>query len=106
MSESQRTGADLGGDGLPPSWGDAERHVYERVRAFVADAADVAIEDVTPNINIFEGLKVDSLGLVLILINLEDEFNVPKIEDDRAVNEQLQTPIDIVEFAMKAAGMR
>jgi acyl carrier protein len=106
MSELQDGSPKIGTDGLPLAWGDAERHVYLRVRAFVADAADVPLDKVTPSINIFEDLKVDSLGLVLILINLEDEFNVPKGEDDSVVGEQLQTPINIVEFAVQAAGMR
>jgi len=106
MSELQDSSLESGADGLPLAWGDAERHIYFRVRAFVADAADVPMDKVTPSINIFEDLKVDSLGLVLILINLEDEFDVPKGEDDSAVGEHLQTPIKIVEFAVRAAGMR
>lgn len=96
----------LGRDGLPVHWGEQERHVYDRVMAFVADAADVDIDAVTPSINIFEELKVDSLGLVLILVNLEDEFEIPRVEDDREAGKQLLTPIDIVEFALETAGMK
>jgi acyl carrier protein len=97
---------EVGPDGLPATWGDAERAVYERVKVFVADAADVSIEQVRPGVNIFEELNVDSLGLVLILVNLEDEFEVPQVEDDREAGKKLLTPIDIVEFAMDAAGLR
>lgn len=97
---------ETGADDLPVAWGDPERTVYERVKVFVADAADVALEQVLPGLNIFEDLKVDSLGLVLILVNLEDEFGVPQVENDQETGRNLLTPIDIVEFAMEAAGLR
>lgn len=85
-------------------WGAAEWAVYEKVRAFVADAADVDLEQVTPDVDIFQQLKVDSLGLVLVLINLEDAFGVPEPEDLKEVGPQLSTPAAIVRFAIQAAG--
>lgn len=103
---SARAGLALGNDGLPTGWSEVERAVYERVRCFVADAADVEPERVTPSVNIYEELKVDSLGLVLILVNLEEEFNIPQAEDDREAAERLRTPSDIVEFAVNAARLR
>lgn len=106
MSDHKEAPYTLGEDGFPTSWGEAEHTVYDRVRAFVADAADVSIEDVEPSANIFEELKIDSLGLVLILVNLEDEFKVPRVDDDSEAAMQLLTPIDIVEFAMDAGGLR
>lgn len=90
----------------PTRWNDAELAVYERVRHFVADAADVELAAVTPNVDIFEQLKVDSLGLVLILVNLEDEYNLPQRENSAEVGRLLRTPVDIVEFAMSAVGRR
>ena len=91
---------------LPAGWSDVERSIYERVRHFVADAADVELDEVTPLVDIFEELKVDSLGIVLILVNLEDEYDIPQPEDDREATKNLRTPVDIVEFAMSAAGLR
>lgn len=85
-------------------WGEREWLVYAKVRDFVADAADVPLEAVTPEVNIFEDLKVDSLGLVLIMINLEDTFGVQEPENVEDIGPQLQTPAAIVAFALEVAG--
>jgi len=85
------------------SWGDAEWAVYERVRAFVADAADAKLEDVEPHTDIVKELGVDSLGFVLIFINLEDEYGIAEPENFDEIGPTLRTPADIVDFALDVA---
>jgi len=83
-------------------WTPVHWAVYEKVRAFVADAADVTLDAVHPQTNIFTELGVDSLGLALILVNLEDEYSVTEPENIREIGPQLDTPIAIVDFALAA----
>lgn len=81
-------------------WGAAHWAVYERVRCFIADAADVELDKVHPTIDIFEDLGVDSLGMALIMLNLEDEYAVEEPDNIREISPDLNTPVAIVEFAL------
>lgn len=85
------------------SWGDTEWAVYEKVRAFVADAADVKLQDVEPHTDIFKDLGVDSLGFLLIFINLEDEYGISAPGNFDDVGPTLRTPADIVAFSLDVA---
>ena len=93
-------------DDKTAAWGKAEWAVYEKVKAFVADAADVPLERVQPDTHLYEELEVDSLGFVLIFINLEEAFDVAEPENFDELGETLLTPADIVEFAIELAGQR
>ncbi|WP_018236251.1 phosphopantetheine-binding protein [Ensifer sp. BR816] len=90
----------------PPEWGDAERSVFLQVRAFVADAADVPLERVTPEVNLFDDLGIDSLGLLLILINLEETYGLKVPGNLEELGPQLSTPSSIVIFALDAAASK
>ena len=91
-------------DSRTAAWSEAEWSVYKNVRAFVADAADVSIDQVEPATDIYEELEVDSLGFVLIFINLEETFGISGPENFEELGPTLKTPADIVEFALALAG--
>ncbi|MCO4875573.1 acyl carrier protein [Paraburkholderia caribensis] len=77
----------------------AREYVMSRVLAFVADAADAPLDRVHEDTDIFSGLGIDSLGLVLILVNLKDTFGVPEPVSE-AGWASLRTPDDIVFYAI------
>ena len=90
-------------DDRTATWAEAEWSVYGKVRAFVADAADVPLERVEPTTHLYEELEVDSLGFVLIFINLEEDFGISEPENFEELGQSLLTPADIVEFALSLA---
>ena len=68
----------------------------------MARELDIPRDEITPEASFTEDLEVDSLGVVELLMALEDEFGV-RISDDEA--EGLTTvgeAIDLVDQKMKA----
>jgi 3-hydroxymyristoyl/3-hydroxydecanoyl-(acyl carrier protein) dehydratase/acyl carrier protein len=74
--------------------------VLDRIRAFVADAADCVVDQVGENDDIYEQLNVDSLGAVAIFIDVSHEFRVaePATEEDY---QSLNTPRKILEYVLR-----
>ena len=69
----------------------------------MARELDIPRDEITPEANFTEDLEVDSLGVVELLMALEDEFGV-RIADDEA--EGLTTvgeAIDLVDQKMKGS---
>ena len=62
-------------DAHPPA-DDVE--LLEIIRQFVAEAGDIPILTVDPDINIYETLGVDSLGAMCIFIDISYEFGIPE----------------------------
>lgn len=57
--------------------------VESRLKALLVSELGLDEEKITPNANFEEDLEVDSLGVVELLMALEDEFGV-EIPDDEA----------------------
>jgi len=53
--------------------------LYKRVQEIIAESLDVDLEEVTPEASLTEDIGADSLELVDLTMDFEDEFNV-KIE--------------------------
>ena len=53
--------------------------LFKRVQEIIAESLDVDIEEVTPQASLSEDIGADSLELVDLTMDFEDEFNV-KIE--------------------------
>ncbi len=53
--------------------------LFKRVQEIIAESLDVDIEEVTPQASLTEDIGADSLELVDLTMDFEDEFNV-KIE--------------------------
>ena len=56
-----------------------KNELFKRVQEIIADSLDVEVEEVTPEASLTEDFGADSLELVDLTMDFEDEFNV-KIE--------------------------
>lgn len=66
---------------------------YEKVAALLSEQCSVPQEKITPNSDIVKDLGADSLDIVEMLMQMEDEFGI-EIEEDVAT--QLKTVQDVV----------
>ena len=66
--------------------------MLEKIQAMLADALNLPIEKVTPDAKIVDDLGADSLDLVELLSQLEDEYGIT-IPDDEV--EALVTVADV-----------
>ena len=69
--------------------------VYERVREVLAERLSVEEADITEEANFQEDLDADSLDLVEMIMELEDQFGI-KIPDEDA--QKIQTVGQAVEY--------
>ena len=67
---------------------------FEKIRAMICEEYEIDEDEVTPETNL-EDLNFDSLDMVEIAMDIEDEFNV-EVPDDAL--EKFQTIGDIVRF--------
>ena len=73
----------------------ARDEVYERIREVLAERLSVEESDITEEANFQEDLGADSLDLVEMIMELEDQFGI-KIPDEDA--QQIQTVGQAVEY--------
>lgn len=66
--------------------------MLEKIQAMLADALNLPLEKVTPDAKIVDDLGADSLDLVELLSQLEDEYGIT-IPDDEV--ESLVTVADV-----------
>jgi acyl carrier protein len=66
--------------------------MLEKIQSMLADALNVPVEKVTPDAKIVEDLGADSLDVVELLSQLEDELNIVIPDEDA---EQLSTVADV-----------
>jgi len=69
--------------------------VFERVKEIIVEQLDVDEEDVTLEASFREDLEADSLDVVELVMELEDEFDM-EIADEEA--EKISTVGDAVEY--------
>ena len=67
---------------------------FEKIRAMICEEYEIDEDEVTPETNL-EDLNFDSLDMIEIAMDIEDEFNV-EVPDE--VLEKFITIGDIVEF--------
>ena len=72
--------------------------IFEKVRAALAAQFEIDPEKITPETNLVDDLGADSLDVVELIMNIEDEFGI-SISDEDAAN--LYTVSRIVEFVEK-----
>lgn len=66
--------------------------VYEKISEIIADKMDIDASDIAMESS-FESLKIDSLDMVEIVMDIEEEFDI-SIEEA----ENLKTVADLVNF--------
>lgn len=72
--------------------------IFAKIQAILVDQLDVSAEDVTMEASFQEDLDADSLDLVEVIMELEDQFDL-KISDEEA--EQIGTVGAAVDFIEK-----
>jgi acyl carrier protein len=71
---------------------------FEKVRAIIAKQLDIPEENITEETRLIDDLKADSLDVVELIMDLEQEFNV-EIPDDELPN--IRTVADILGYIAK-----
>ncbi len=66
--------------------------IYEKIAGIISDKMDIDVDEITMDSS-FESLKIDSLDMVEIVMDIEEEFDV-SIEEA----ENLKTVADLVNF--------
>lgn len=73
--------------------------VRRRVRAIILDLAPEKGGEELPNPRLLEDLSYHSLAMVELAFALEDEFELPPMEEE-AVNENIRTASDIEDYVL------
>lgn len=68
---------------------------FEKVKKLLADQLNIDEEKITPESDIINDLKADSLDVFQMLMSLEEEFNI-SVPDEKA--QELKKISDIVDF--------
>ena len=66
--------------------------IYEKIAGIISEKMDIDVEEISMDSS-FESLKIDSLDMVEIVMDIEEEFDI-SIEEA----ENLKTVSDLVEF--------
>ena len=72
--------------------------IFEKVRDALAAQFEIDPEKITPETNLVDDLGADSLDVVELIMNIEDEFGISISDEDAA---GLYTVSRIVEFLEK-----
>ena len=66
--------------------------IYEKIAEIISDKMDIDVDDITMDAT-FESLKIDSLDMVEIVMDIEEEFDV-SVEEA----ENLKSVADLVKY--------
>lgn len=69
-----------------------------KIKEILADQLDIELEDIKDNSDIQEDLEADSLDVMDIMTEIEDEFDI-EVEDEAI--EELRTPLKIADYIAK-----
>jgi len=74
--------------------------IFDKIKAIICDQFDVDADSITEETNFISDLGADSLDVVELAMNIEDEFGLDEIgeEDIRGI----QTVGDLVNYVAKA----
>lgn len=71
---------------------------FEKIRSIIANQLDLDVESITQESRLIEDLKADSLDVVELIMDLEQEFSMEIPEEDIA---KVKTVGDILQFVSK-----
>ena len=78
--------------------------IFEKVRAVFAEAADVDVEDITPESVIMEELDITSMEMMVAISALEKEFSIRIPEKKLRYFETIEDVADYIFEQKSAAG--
>jgi acyl carrier protein len=76
--------------------------IFEKVREIVSNILGVDLEEITMESSFMDDLGADSLDVVELIMDLQDEFSL-EIPDEEA--EKIQTVSDVVEYIKEHTDM-
>ena len=71
---------------------------FEKVRAIIAKQLDIPAENITMETRLIDDLKADSLDVVELIMDMEQEYSI-EIPDDELPN--IRTVADILGYVTK-----
>ena len=69
--------------------------VYDKLKGMIADQLGVSEDEVKPESRLKEDLKADSASVMMLVMDVESEFNI-EVEDDAI--EKVKTVADMVKY--------
>ena len=75
--------------------------VYETVAGMIAKQLKMDVKEITPDKRLVEDLKADSANVMVLIMDLEDQFNLTV--DDTAIN-TLKTVGDVAKYIESKQG--
>ena len=73
--------------------------VFEKIKEMICEQFDVDPEKITEDTNFLQDLSADSLDFVELVMNIEDSFGLPEIDEEDA--RSIQTVKDLVAYVNK-----
>ena len=70
--------------------------IFEKVRELIAEQFEIAAEDITEDTDFVADLEADSLDVVELAMNIEDNFDLPEISEEDI--KSIQTVGDLVAY--------
>jgi len=70
--------------------------IYEKLRAIIAEQFSLALEFITMETSFVDDLGADSLDAVELIMALEEEFDIPEVDEDTVIS--LHTVNDVFRF--------
>ena len=74
---------------------------FEKIKEMIVDQLKVDPAQVTPEARLMEDLKADSANIMVMIMDLEDQFGIT-VEDDQIM--KLKTVGDVAAYVAKAKG--
>lgn len=74
---------------------------FEKIRSIIAKQLDIDESKVTEDANLIEDLKADSLDVVELIMDLEQEFNIEVPDEDLS---KILTVGDVVSYVTARIG--
>ena len=74
---------------------------FETIRGMIADQLKVDPASITTESRLMEDLKADSANIMVMIMDLEDQFGIT-VEDDQIM--RMRTVGDVVEYIAKVKG--
>ncbi len=82
---------------------DRNQEIHDRIIEIVAEKMDKPKEEITPEKSIVNDLGADSLDVVELVMDIEDEFDLSVPEEEA---QKLQTVGDAIKYVQEHAGQK
>lgn len=78
--------------------------IFERVKERISETLDIDIDEIQLKDNLREDYDLDSLDLVDLVMNLEDEFDLEVDDEDFEEIDTIESVVDYIEEKLEERG--